>query len=572
MTDLLWESPGALSVGLAVFGSSGLVAVGFAAWRSLLLRFEVKSGGVALTAALTSLAFIADFGGRAAHDLRVGVAACVCVWGLMFGLGARALALRVDKTSVAIGAALALLVASVALTTSLWDEANGHGPLTFAAATGVLPIEHPSVLNLQFPYHVAFDILAAVFVVVGVGPIGAGLDLATMMTTAALLWCLFDVGVALGGRRVGQLTMVTGLLSHGPLSVFGSAIFSLAVPSLPGFSDPELAPPPTVSVLLQHPLGFSMSVALAVFLLATSERLAARVLSLVVLAMLPQVNIATFVVVFFGSAFTCLRRPRLGAFVAAYIVVGLFALATSPFAGAGGHVEVGGFFGSIEKTLLGVVVFFPAVILAAPLAYISRDSISPLMRGLLFACAVGFIIGNFLHYAHSWDIVKFLSIAAFFAVVGVTALSASPGRWAATARLVLLTGVTVGLLWALRFGVLNGPVFPRYDERREPFSLLAARAITPHLGPYDCVVTIDVRLAEVGIRVGGLDPVAHPQWAFNRRWAEEQHKLWRAASEGNRDAIREMGCRFAFMPDVNGVPALAEVTYEGARWTLFSTE
>jgi hypothetical protein len=366
--------------------------------------------------------------------------------------------------------------------------------------------------------------------------------------------------------------MITGLLSHGPLSIFGSSIFSLPVPSLPGFSDPEVAPPPPISSLLQHPQGFSMSVGLAVLLLATSERLGARLLSLVVLAMLPQVNIATFVLIFFGSAFTCLRRPRFVGFVGAYVVVGLFAIATSPFSGSGGHIEVGGFFGGVGASVVGIALFFPAVVFAVPLARNAHVALGSLMSGLLFASVVGFITGSSLHYAHSWDIVKFLSLSGFFAIIAVTALASSTGAWSAAGRFVVVTGSLVGVLWALRFGVLNGPVFPRFDERREPFSLLAARAIAPHLGPYDCVVTVDARLAEVGIRVGGLDPVAHPQWAFNRRWAEEQYRLWRAATEGSRDAIREMGCRFAFMPDVDGVPALAEVTYEGTRWTLFSTE
>jgi hypothetical protein len=87
------------------------------------------------------------------------------------------------------------------------------------------------------------------------------------------------------------------------------------------------------------------------------------------------------------------------------------------------------------------------------------------------------------------------------------------------------------------------------------------------------VVTIDARLAEVGIRVGGLDPVAHPQWAFDRTVAERQHQQWLAATTGNAAAIRAMGCRFAFMPDVDArVQALETISYEGTVWSLFRTE
>lgn len=569
----LWDSPPLFQLALSVLGSIAIVALGFCACRSLLLRFGVTSGGAAFAFALASLAWIADFGGRPAHDVRVGAALCGALWVLIFFAGKRALELHLDRQALAIGAALVAAISTVSFTTILWDEGNGHGPMAYAAATGVLPIEHPSVLNMQFPYHVAFDILAGLFANLGVRPIETALDLTTLLTAVALLWCLYDVGFAFGGRRVAQLTMVTALLSHGPLSVFGSGILDLDLPTIGDFGGPWLAPPPPVSSFLQHPQGFSMSVGLAVLLLAAATDVRARGAALVLLLMLAQVNIAAFVLVFFGSAFMCLRRPHLAAFVVAYVVVGLAAIATSPFSGSGGHLVPGGFFRSVPNAVLGMVVFFPAVLLAVPLAVRARVGLGSLASGLLFASLVGVVLGNCLHYIYSWDIVKFLTIGAYFSIIVVTWLSSGSSLLSRFSRFVLISGCGIGLLWILRFGVLNGNVFPHCDEKREPFSFLAARAIGPHLSAYDCVVTIDTRLAEGGIRVGGLDPVLHPEWAFDRGWADRQFKMWKAATSGNVQAIRAMGCRWGFMPEVDAAVVPVEtVVYEGTTWTFFSLE
>ncbi|MDP2342884.1 MAG: hypothetical protein Q8O67_18155 [Deltaproteobacteria bacterium] len=576
---MIW-APGGLSQAspLAVVAAVALVVAGWIALRSLFLRFGVSAGGPPLAAAMASLAFGADFASRPFQDIRVGVVVVVLLWLVAFLAGTRRLALDVDRGALGLGLVLFVLLAWVAVTTGLWDEAGCHAPLAFAASQGILPAEHPSYPGIPFPYHAAFDVLAGVFVVVGVRPIGAALDVATLFTALACLWCLFDVGAALGGRRAGLATMVFGLLHHGPLAAFGKASFQLPLELIAGFDDPGMAPPPPVSSLFQHPQGFAMSVAPAILLLAAGQRLGARVAGLVLLLLLAPVNVAAFALTFGGSALLCLRRrEHLAWFAAGHVVVGVVAIWVSAFgSGSGSALAWGGFFSSVPRTLWGSLVFFPVVVLLGGLVWQHRRTLSPLGWGLVGVAASGFMIGNIIHYERSWDIVKFLSFASYSATLVVTGLvvaalqGAGPQRLARVAAAVLVAGSVVGVVWVLRFGPLNGSVFFRYDET-PPAGLAWAAAphVHPHLGPRDCVITRAIALANVGVRVGGVDPDRIGGFAVDKERTRAAFELWQRAVDGDDDAARALGCRFRF---TQGAPpdstVVSSFEYGGRTWTL----
>ena len=508
--------------------------------------------------------------GSAAHDLAVGAVAGLLPLtpGLWWWrrLRPRAHGIAVDARAFAAAAVAGSLLASVALTTWLWDERSTHFGLTAAMARGVLPPVHPQLPDAPFPYHTGFDALAALAVRMTGLPVDVALDVTSLAVAAVLLASLAAWGRELCGSVGARAAPLLVLGAYGPAALCVEAVQGV-VPDCSALV-PErwvhfaYVPPPLVSAFFQHPQ------ALGMVLFVTSLRLffaggrAARALSCIVIAALAHAQIVFFAVcgaaLALASVVDAVRRRDGRALAERAITLGV-ALAGAaltarffvrPEAPPVFHF-VGHFTAAYGAGPAGAVlwhaILFPGALAGLAFAARATSRADPMRVALAAAAVIAFMVPNIVSYERSWDIVKFFSVAMFAGNLLFLDVLAAVSR-IARAALAALAGVT-SLVWLLRFGALNGVIAPAYTERAPDAVAVAFAARFADVVGDGRVLTRRGSLQEAGVMLAAVDPrEVGITFLFDREQREQRFV------EGDRvlrafdvDGMRALGASFAFL-------------------------
>ena len=450
---------------------------------------------------------------RFTDDLRIAV---VLTAGVLGGLAiplARAsrqvvppaIARRIAPWAIVTAALCLLGVALTAVQGHFWDENAAHFAVSHAIARGLMPPEHPLFPGEPFRYHYAFNVLVGEVRAFSGCRITTAIDTVTIGCFGLLLLAAADAGRALAGRLGASLAIVLVPMGAGTLQYllfrdFGA--IELGWDALPQRWLTSI-PPPVISNFFQHPQGVAMPASLAVLLLFDdADRPHATRRRLLGAALLGMLSLAH--VVYFGI---------LGLAIGATVLIGGVRrneqaptlLVLTALAGALGiAVALGGFFapGGQSSNLLTLtrdffdeppaarlahhLVLFGLPLLALPFAVMRvGGAASPLRLAVLIAVAVGFAVPNLMAYQRSWDIVKFLGVAAFFAnllLADVLAALASRRRaFAAVTAVAVILSVSTSTLWLLRTSVFDGRLGIAKMHFTEPPAI--AEAVGERLGP-----------------------------------------------------------------------------------------
>lgn len=410
-------------------------------------------------------------------------------------------------------AALALLLAAwAALGGYWWDESFLHYKLAGVLGRGVVPPVHPLYPLEPIRYHYGYDFLAGqVRAFTGMSIVHA-LDVTTIYCFLLLLGNAAALGGALAGRRGAGLAMIlipfgTGLLRY--LLFRDAGTMELHWDVIPkAWFDP--LPPPVISNFFQHPQGFGMSIALAVLVLFdgsevdSGHRFRRTFLGGLLLGTLSIANVAFFMmlglmlgvaVLWRGLRERQIRRAAVelgflaGALVIAFALGGVF----SP----GGKTEQMLLFGKsffpdpLGPRIVRYLVLFGVPLLALPFAARQLFRRPSMLRvALFFGAVLGYLLPNFVVYARSWDIVKFLGLATFFA----SALLADLLARTRTSVTILVTALATVTSWAflVRMSVMDGQlgVPPMHFGRHHPVEDAVADRLSPLVPPRDHVFTV----------------------------------------------------------------------------------
>jgi hypothetical protein len=324
-------------------------------------------------------------------------------------------------------AAAAVLAIVPAVRAHFHDEllVGGHMSLVAQLENGVFPLRFATFPQFELPYHVGFDVLAAALGVIFRLPTALAIDAVTLLSFVAVLLLAGRLGRVLGGARAGLLTSL--------LALFGGGVHLLCpAPGAPlghhliGYCEVDHVwlNPPLGSYLFQHPFNAGIPLFLAVILLladrASGPRPARYALFGLLFLALSQCQMVLFACGL--GAFLVAeplprgrldRRRALGALAAALLAVAA-------------ALPLGGFFaaqpyrdGPSLELHLGI-----ATTLAGTLAWHARSYGLLLPLGLLglwharrerlfLALLVGgaLLVPNVVRYKHTWDIVKFATVA-----------------------------------------------------------------------------------------------------------------------------------------------------------------
>lgn len=536
----------------AVLGGAALSAV----WIAVLLfaRQILRTVGkerLSLTAALGTamMAAIPPVIGRATDDLLVatvitgGVA--LAAWAVLRRRApvppAPSLSIPLaPRWALGVGMVQLALVIAVTLLTNLWDEDSGHFALGSVISRGVFPPEHPLFPGEPFRYHYGFDVLSGEVRRFTGLPIVSAIDAATIWCFALLLLVAHDVGGALGGRLGAGLALIlaplgAGFLQAALLRDFGALEIHTAL--LPEAWARSM-PPPTISNFFQHPMGFGMSLGLAVLLLLGSGEIGAFVVGTSLLGLLSICHIVFFGVIgltsgaatAIGAVLAWRAGSPLGVELRGLALRALGLISALVIArGLGGFLLPGGVASPIElgvsyfqepwdTKLLHLFTLFGLPLLLLPVSvgrlFAGGARGSSLRLTLVLAAVFGFAVPSFARYRLSWDIVKFYAVGLFFANVLLADLLAA--WWARRAgwlkAVALGTAVVLATstswFWLVRSSVFNGRfgVDPwQFKPPPEVIDALAER-LEPHAGPRDRVLSTNVDVSQgAGFLTPGFD-------------------------------------------------------------------
>jgi hypothetical protein len=237
----------------------------------------------------------------------------------------------------------------------------------------------------------------------------------------------------------------------------------------------------------------------------------------------------------------------IGSLAIAYLLGGVF----EPGGQQGEMLKLGQSFfpDPVGQRILRYLVYFGVPLIALPFAYLRMQRHPSMLRTALFwGAIVGFLIPNFVVYERSWDIVKFLGIATFFANVLVVDLIARARP--ITIAIVGLVATLAGFVFLIRMSVMDGMlgVPPMHFGRHDPIDDLVADRLSPLVGPRERVFSLFEGTAQGG---GFLTPGFRWQqygatYMMDRSALEEltrQHA--RAARDLDPEALQALKVRFA---------------------------
>jgi hypothetical protein len=429
-------------------------------------------------------------------------------------------AARPGRLSLALAAVALFLASYAAIRGYWWDESFLHFKLANVLGRGVVPPVHPLYPLEPMRYHYGYDFLAGQLrAFTGISIVHA-LDVVTIWCFILLLMCSAAIGGSIAGSTGAGIAMIvvpfgTGLLEYFLFGDFGT--MELRWSALPAhWFDP--LPPPTISNFFQHPMSLGMPISLAVLVLfdgaeaVPAQRLRRMLLGALLLGLLSIAQVAFFLMLglMLGVAISwrALRERAfgrglaelgllLGALVIAFLLGGVF----EPGGAQGEMLKLGRSFfpDPIGGRILRYLVLFGVPLLALPFAYLKLIRRPSMLRVALFWGAVaGYLLPNFVVYERSWDIVKFLGIATFFANVLVVDLiaRARPITVAVVGALACITGVAFLVRMSVMDGNLGVP--PMHFGRHHPVDDLVADRLSPLVRPRERVFSLFEGTAQGG--------------------------------------------------------------------------
>ncbi len=527
---------------LGVVGLLALIAAwGAVAWLLRAILRGVDEHRLSVAAVATTLVMVAASAlvGRLTEDLRAAVALLALLAGLLAvpvhrmtrGRVPNAARTRMPIWALALAGTSLLLVGWAAVQGHFWDENAAHFAVSNAIARGLLPPEHPLFPGEPFRYHYGFNVLVAHVRAFTGWRVTTAIDLVTTGCFALLLATAADFGRALANHadesRAAGLAMVLVPLGAGTLQYLLFRDFGAIELRWDALPDRWLQsiPPPVISNFFQHPQGLAMPCALGVMMLfddTDGDRATARrVIAALLLGPLALAHVVYFGVLGLALGAAVLvegvRRDRPWS-----TAIVLVAMASALLIA----VALGGFFapGGQSQNLLTLrrdffsepfaaraahhVVLFGLPLLALPFAVARLTKRAPTVRGaLLVAVAVGFVIPNVMSYGRSWDIVKFLGVAAFFANLLLADALATVRNKAFVAVIVALT-ISTSSLWLIRTTVLDGRagISKMHFQSPPEIAYAVAEQLGPLVGPRQRVLSTNIDISKgAGLLTPGFD-------------------------------------------------------------------
>jgi len=445
------------------------------------------SPGLAAAAWLLSVHFAARWAGSLRIGLLSGTSSVAAVgllgwvyatWRQRAGSGVNREAGPRDvaglRTMVLSALAATAIIAPMTLGWAFHDEQlyTGHTGIIAQLQNDHYPPRHMTFPELEYRYHYGFDLAAAaVTAVLRVSP-GVAIDIITLLTWS-YTWCLLWVlGDELLGPGRGWLTAV--------ITLFGGGLpYLLAVPD--GYYVARLVTicevggmdlnPPMISYFFQHPWALGLPLALCATLIILDRRSAGFV-RYASLALLLSALSYSQVVVFAALAgaipvaevcsdFSFTRR-RVAGVATAVVVALLIGRAAGGFFlpppdGMGLSISLQpGVAGTLIATIVWHILTYGLLLPLGICGFVFLPR-GRLFLALLLAGSLGVL--NLLRYAHSWDLVKFGTVAALALSIATSATVARvfalrPAPLGLTLGLLLLAGVTAdGLAFPLLFAL-----------------------------------------------------------------------------------------------------------------------
>ncbi len=425
-----------------------------------------------------------------------------------------------SRGAIAMALVALFLVCFAAIRGYWWDESFLHFMLGNVLGRGVVPPVHPLYPLEPMRYHYGYDFLAGqIRAFTGVSIVHT-CDVVTIWSFILLLMNAFAIGGSLGQRRGATIAMIlipfgTGVLRYFLFRDFGT--MELHWSMLPDrWLDP--LPPPTISNFFQHPQGLGMPIALAVLVLfdgaevAPLQRRRRMMLGALLLGTLAIAQVAFFLMLglMLGVAILHrgLRERTLGA---AMIELGMLAGALAIAFLLGGVFEPGGekeqmlvwgqsfFPDRIPQRVLRYLVLFGVPLIALPFAMAHASRRPSMLRTALISGAIaGYLLPNFVVYERSWDIVKFLGIATFFAnaLVADLLVRARPITVAIVGTLTAITGVAFLARMSVMDGRLGVPAM--HFGRHHPIDDEVGDRLSPLVRPRERVFSLFEGTAQGG--------------------------------------------------------------------------
>jgi hypothetical protein len=402
------------------------------------------------------------------------------------------------------------LIAPAAFYWSFHDELifTGHMSIAEEMVRGVYPPRHLTFPEGELHYHYGFNVfVAAVRLFWGVG-VDRAIDIVTLLSWA-YTWCLlWKIGEEFVGAGRGILTATVTLFGGGlPYFLPRPAGTTVAVIMGLGLVENSHLNPPIVSYFFQHPWTVGLPFGLCVMLIHTVRQGGIwRQLGLGILLL--ALSITQFV--FFlaltaaSSAEIVSQPPFLAKRVKIFVLTALAVILAASrlhgfFAPAPDHSG----FAIIARlgicpTLDGTILWhFLTYGLLLPLGVCGLFFLRQgrIFLGLLIAGGLG--VMNLFEYQHSWDIVKFGTIAAL--ALSISASATIARVWSLKSRtlgvvlgMLLLTGVvfqglSFATILALDLPGIPEHVFFRAPERLSPSDLQAVRWLQTQVPPDEIV-------------------------------------------------------------------------------------
>ena len=383
-------------------------------------------------------------------------------------------------------AAATLLFTPAALGWSFHDELwhAGHQSIASQIQNGIYPPRHGVFPVFLLRYHYGFDLLVALVGTISRLPVDRAIDAVTIVAWF-YTWCLaWGLGERLLGPRHGWILPLTVLFagSFVPfLALTGTSATARALLGLIKVSGATVNPP-LVSYFFQHPWTIGFPLGLATLGLALDRTVGRPAWRIGVLFSLFLALAITQIIMFLALLSTlllahCLLYLRTAPGKSfAWMAGGVATLAVA--------IQLGGFFASGPHTGLDITLhpwsqtgratsnlLWNVVTFGWTLPF-GIAGLVPLLRrdvawGLVVSgLAIGGLVSmNLLRYEHSWDIVKFGTVAMF--ALGIASSTVIAHLWstpsrplartAAVAALVLVTFPGVGFLTCFAVSVPGIP-------------------------------------------------------------------------------------------------------------------
>jgi hypothetical protein len=399
---------------------------------------------------------------------------------------------------------------------NIHDEVQlpSHQSITSQLANGQYPPIHPLFPAAELRYHYGFDVLSALAVLMLRIRVDQAIDLVSLAAWIATFLAAWAMGARLTTSR-GALLAALIVCFAGGLPWLGTWVDGNAL--LQGYeAGTQRVNPPFVGIFFQHPWSVGTPVWCAALLLADSSVTAttrsgwALVILALCVAALALFHIVLFAMfglaVAIGLAVQYRRTPRqrlwetaaavIAGGVAATLCHGFFAPRLAPGDGLmGGDLlpAVDGVAGHWLSSVRWHVASFGLLLVLGPIGLFKllrgvgtrlADRPAPSLCAVMLAAsaAIALTIPNVLRNAHTWDIVKFDTVAALsFSWGAAVFIEGMLDRRRRMGVAVLGLLLAPGLLWVSAFwltrATIVGPISP-YLARRYPLDDADARAIT----------------------------------------------------------------------------------------------